>query len=444
MQAAKIRLAALILLAAPFLLHGNSAGPNPGNTGADFESSCASCHGGPSGQGNVSIAFPTGLFYTPGAKQHLTVTIVDTAQKRWGFQATARAAIDSLSQAGQFTTGSDGFTQLSCLDKTYQLETFNNACINNTRLPLQYIEQTLAGSRGGTRGPVTFEFDWTPPAANVGNVDVYVVANAANDDGKTSGDHIYTAQYTLAPGPPGPPAVTSLVNGASFLPGIAPGAWVTVQGSNLSTASRSWAAADFIDGALPTQLDSVSVTIAGRPAYVSYIGPTQINAVAPPDIPPGAVDVRVTTALGTSAAITAQAQVTAPSFFLWSGKYPVATRPDYSLAAANGLFTGIVTVPAKPGEVIILWGTGFGITNPPAPPGRQLSQDTLYSAALAPSVTIGNLPAPVLGAALASGSVGLYQIAVRIPDAAPNGDLAITAEVAGQQSPTGVFLNVHK
>jgi uncharacterized protein (TIGR03437 family) len=172
------------------------------------------------------------------------------------------------------------------------------------------------------------------------------------------------------------------------------------------------------------------MTIAGKPAYVAYISPTQINALASPDTPAGAVDVQVTTTLGTSARATGQSQAAAPSFFLWAGKYAVATRADYTLAAANGLFTGMATAPAKPGEIIILWGTGFGVTNPAVPAGQQPRTDTVYAVVNAPAVTIGKLAAPVIGAALASGSVGLYQIAVRIPDSAPNGDLAVAALAA--------------
>jgi hypothetical protein len=157
------------------LLRGSSAGPNPGSTGAPFESSCTSCHSGGAGSGGVTIAFPGGLVYT--------VTVANTAQRQWGFQLTARWDTDNLSQGGQFTPGPDGYMQLSCLDKTYQLETFNNACMNNTRLP-------LPGTRNGTRGPVSFEFDWTPPGGNEGNVDFYFAANAANGDGGAACDYV--------------------------------------------------------------------------------------------------------------------------------------------------------------------------------------------------------------------------------------------------------------
>jgi len=48
-----------------------------------------------------------------------------------------------------------------------------------------------------------------------------------------------------------------------------------------------------------------------------------------------------------------------PAFFQW-GNYAVATRQDFSLAVKNGTLPGTTTVRAKPGDVIILWGSGFG------------------------------------------------------------------------------------
>ena len=60
-----------------------------------------------------------------------------------------------------------------------------------------------------------------------------------------------------------------------------------------------------------------------------------------------------------------------PAFFPWPNNQVVATRQDFSLAAKNGTFAGATTVPAKPGDVIILWGTGFGPPIPAAPAGEE-------------------------------------------------------------------------
>src|ERR1022692_405526 len=44
---------------------------------------------------------------------------------------------------------------------------------------------------------------------------------------------------------PATPSAGGVVNAASLLDGVAAGTWITIFGSNLSTTTRSWAAADF-------------------------------------------------------------------------------------------------------------------------------------------------------------------------------------------------------
>ena len=131
-----------------------------------------------------------------------------------------------------------------------------------------------------------------------------------------------------------------------------------------------------------------------------------------------------------------------PAFFLWAGKYTVATRQDATWAVKNGTFS-VTTVPAKPGDVIILWGTGFGPTTPAAPVGVQVPNDKLY-AVNGVTVTIDNQPVQVFGTALSPGFAGLYQVAIQVPAALPDGDWPVIATVAGVPSPTGILLAVHK
>ncbi len=191
------QLAALAIVV-PILLFAFVSGPDAGVSGVPGEETCAACHNGPPGQGSVTVTFPAGVSYTPGVKQHLVVTITDSAQRRWGFQVTARLATSPGTQAGTFTPGPDGYTQLVCTQANFRSQTFGNACTTNG-MPLQYIEHTQNGTRLGVRSPVGFEFDWTPPAVNTGNLILYVAANAANGDNSERGDHIYLAKYTLTP-----------------------------------------------------------------------------------------------------------------------------------------------------------------------------------------------------------------------------------------------------
>lgn len=431
---------AVIGAVVPILVWARSGGAEPGRAGVPGEGNCTGCHLGTAlngGPGSVAVAFPGGMQYTPGVTQRLTVTVADPAQRRFGFQLTARLAGDATRQAGSFAP-IDANTQVLCSTPPFIVEALLPC---PAAAPLQFVDHTAAAY---SQGRSSFEFDWTPPATDVGPVTIYVAGNAANGDGNISGDRIYTRSFTLNPqaGGGAVPTVASAVNGASFQPVISPGAWVTIGGTNLSVGTRSWRADEIVGNVLPTALDGVSVTINSKPAVVAFISPTQLNVLSPPDTAAGPVPVVVTTASGASTAFTAQMQAVAPAFFPWNNRYVVATRADFSLVGPAGLFPGLTTTPARPGDVIVMWGTGFGATDPAAPEGRAVTG--LHNVVTPPAVRIGGLPAEYLGGALTPGSAGLYQIVVRVPAAAPAGDLAVVAELPGAASPSNLFLTVQR
>jgi uncharacterized protein (TIGR03437 family) len=231
-----------------------------------------------------------------------------------------------------------------------------------------------------------------------------------------------------------------VVSGASFQPGIVPGSWLTIKGSNLSAVTDVWDAA-IVNGSLPTTLDGVSVSVGGKQAFVQFISPGQINVQAP-DVGTGPVPVTVTTAGGTSVAVTADVVAQAPAFFLWPASQVVSTRnSDASFAVKAGTFAGATTAAAKPGDVLILWGTGFGPTNPPVPSGIQVPGDKVYNTNPV-SIKIGTADATVFGAALSPGFAGLYQVAIQVPASMADGDYALKATVNGVASADGVILSV--
>lgn len=160
--------------------------------------------------------------------------------------------------------------------------------------------------------------------------------------------------------------------------------------------------------------------------------PSQINAQAP-DVGFGPVQVTVTTPSGTSAPFTVLAQLYGPAFWPWPGNQPVATHTDYTPAAKNGTISGTATSPAKPGEVITLWGTGFGPTTPPVPAG-QLPTALAPKTQMSVTVTLNGANITVVSAVL-SAYPSDYQIAVQIPASAENGDYALVATIGGVASP---------
>ncbi|HEX5229852.1 MAG TPA: IPT/TIG domain-containing protein [Bryobacteraceae bacterium] len=239
---------------------------------------------------------------------------------------------------------------------------------------------------------------------------------------------------------PLPPVVTSVVNGASFEPGVVANAWITIGGTALASKTDNWDNA-IVNGVLPKSLDGVSVSVGGKAAYVYFISPGQLNVLAP-DVPAGPLNVTVTTPGGTSAGFPTTASIFGPAFFLWPEHQAVATRQDFSFVAKAGTFAGATTIPAKPGDVVILWATGFGPTIPATPIGSAVPGTTSYATATLPTVTVDDKPAKVFGAALAPGSAGLYQIAIQVPDSLTAGDWPVIATIGGVDSPTGTVISV--
>jgi uncharacterized protein (TIGR03118 family) len=231
-------------------------------------------------------------------------------------------------------------------------------------------------------------------------------------------------------------AADATVNAASFQGDIAPNTYITISGANLSSTTRTWQSSDFVNNALPTSLDGVSVMVDGKAAYVYYISPSQINALTPAsDTTQGPVSVQTMNNGLASGTSTVQLQTVAPAFFLFSGgKYIAATHGNGSYVGSTTLFPNAST-PAKPGETIVLYGTGFGPTTPSVPDGQLLT--TPLSLTTLPVVTFGGNQAQVTFAGLVS--PGLYQINVTVPSSAPNGVVQVLAQAGGQTTPVALI-----
>lgn len=229
---------------------------------------------------------------------------------------------------------------------------------------------------------------------------------------------------------PSRPTLVSMVNAATYNAGAASSSWVTIFGNGLATTSRAWGASDIVNGQLPTSLDGVSVKINNKAASVYYVSPTQINVQVPDDTTNGSVQVTVTNANGTSDSLTSTINDYQPGFFLLASEYVAAVRPDGSYVAPEGLITGLTTTPARPGEVISLFGTGFGPSNPALPAGAvvEAPQPLLNSV----RINIDTTQVDVQYAGITS--AGLYQFNIVIPDL-PDGDHSVSASVAGARPP---------
>jgi uncharacterized protein (TIGR03437 family) len=234
-------------------------------------------------------------------------------------------------------------------------------------------------------------------------------------------------------------AITGISNSASGSNHISAGAWVSIYGSGLAATTRSWQAADFQGTRLPLSLDNVFVTIDNRPAAVSFISPGQINVQAPGIDSVGPVEVKVTSSLGTATGFVTMDPYS-PAFFTFSGKYAAAVHLDGALVAPAGFFgAGVASRPAQPGEVLLVFGTGFGPTSPAIAAGQMVGAPAPMVASSGLRVRIGSQTATVQYAGLVA--VGEYQFNIVVP-ALPDGDQAIVADAGGVSSAASLLIPV--
>jgi len=261
------------------------------------------------------------------------------------------------------------------------------------------------------------------------------------------------------------PTITAVVNGASFQlgSGLTSNTWISIFGTNLSLTTRTWGSSDFVNGALPRYMDNTQVQVklcstvngtCGTPAlaYIEYISPTQVNMMIPEalfvwngvsQIPIGGPVIQFTayTAQGDSNAFLTPIQSVAPAFFTVAGSYVAARHSDGVLVGKTGLIPGVASRPASPGEIIALYGTGFGPTSPQLPDNLLVTTPAPLTNCPVIEAVMAYCPVSVTFAQSDGTSgvsaeeeyaglveSGLYQINVTVPNL-PDGDTPIVAMV---------------
>jgi adhesin/invasin len=275
------------------------------------------------------------------------------------------------------------------------------------------VSVDLAGlSQGTYSGSVLF----TPNDSSINSVAVPVNLLVACGQGGCTGFAIF-------------PVILSVVNAASFHPGGAPRAIMTIFGTNLSDGI--YQAPSY---PLPTQLGSTSVTVNGTVVPLYYASPTQINFQAPSSAPPTTVQIAVINGFpGLRAPQDQTTELTAvqPGLFVTTGNRAAALNQDLS--------THTAATPVPAGGTILLYMTGGGATSPPLPDGTAAPASPLSSLTGNVQVSIGGKPAQVTFAGAAPRYAGLAQINVIIPGGLAAGDQPVFVSVDGVPSNAGLI-----
>ncbi len=358
----------------------------------------------------MSLDTGTALTYAPGGpRQRWTVRISDERARAFGIELTVRRTEDPARlAAGELASVDPGFTTVLCEDNQPR-----SAGPCRDAAPVQFFLHTEPRRTG------EFVLEWTPPPADVGDLEVDIAANASVSGQRNS--RIHFRSFRLKSAAAGP--VTALVDAAAGLGRFASGSWVSVFGIGLAESTRAWVAADIVDGVLPTSLDGVELSINGRSAPLALVSPTQINALAPDDdAAPGPVRFEILQRGRTIAQGSAQKASVAPVLFEVPGSTP-------RRAAA--------VLPENAPGTVVLFGSGFGPTSPLRSVGRTLDAPSPLAAPVV--FRVGQQAATLLWGGLIG--PGLYQFNLTLPPLSP-GDYPVEAVLGGAATQAGLLLRV--
>ena len=397
---------------------------------------------------NATLSYPTGLFLDSSGNLYIADQFYNEVRVLIPSGLQPIFTVQSA-HTGKFVTGQSGSYAVTISNAAYAGSTSGPVTFTAS-VPTGMTVTSLSGAGwncsanqctrsdalvgGASYPPVTVAVAITATAGNQATPQFSV----SGGGGIAAGVGDFTV---IAPAP----SIAAVLNAASFQPGIEDGSWVSIFGTNLSNSTRAWQSSDFVAGSLPTTLDGVSVTIAGLPAALSYISPTQLNVQVPLTGQTGPVSVVVTNNTVVSPAAFATISPEAPGVFTFGpggNKYAAAVVLNndgtYDYLGPAGLFGSATTTrPARPGDVLELYATGLGATNPSVPPG------TLFSGAAplvgSATVMIGGASAQPIWAGLVE--PGLYQLNVTVPNV-PTGDQPLLVEVDGATSQPDVFVTV--
>ena len=216
----------------------------------------------------------------------------------------------------------------------------------------------------------------------------------------------------------------STTNGASFGSGLVrPGGAATIFCANLSGTTGVHVKVNGVEAPI------YAVVNTGQQQQINFQVPFEASAQDPPQ----RMNVEVSQN-GASAFVTGiKVFTTAPGVFTTDGIYG---------AIQHGLDYGLVTpaAPAEKGEIVTIYATGLGRVTPAVLSGIPAPHTPLSFTTGSISVMIGGQSAQILYSGLTPGSVGLYQINVRVPENISSGDQNVVVSFPPVQDGYGPFL----
>lgn len=239
------------------------------------------------------------------------------------------------------------------------------------------------------------------------------------------------------------PRISNVISAGAFgaRTSAAPGSHIEIYGTNLggTDKDRGWAGSDFVDGIAPTSIEGVTVTVDGKPAYLSYASPTQINAQIPVGVTVGAsvpvavkYDGQLSNGFNLSIRQRAPAILAPPSFQVEGKQYIAAVHNSTGAWVSNGSIPSLGNAPAEAGETLIFYGIGFGPVTPESVPVAGKIAEGQSAVVTPVEFKFGTVTGTNLYAGFLPTLVGVYQFNVTVPSGVPSGDVALNVAQGGE------------
>jgi len=235
------------------------------------------------------------------------------------------------------------------------------------------------------------------------------------------------------------PVIAAVNNVASYTAAVAPGQMVNIWGSGMGPATLAGLALD-ANGMVGNSIAGVRVLFDGVPAPIVFVSAGQIAVVTPYFGTINATThVQVEYQGVRSDPFPVAVQATAPGLFTVNEK----GTGQGAIQNQDGVTPNSAQAPAPRGSIVIMWGTGEGVTDPPGVDGR-LAAGVLPKPLAQVSVQIGGLPATVEYAGAAPGNMpGLFQLNAQVPqDVQPGNNVAVVVTIGNATTQAGVTLAV--
>jgi uncharacterized protein (TIGR03437 family) len=243
-----------------------------------------------------------------------------------------------------------------------------------------------------------------------------------------------TARATVLGGRPNFSSA-GVVNAASYStgppgenPGLAPGGLYSAFGFDLAVETAMARSLP-----LPLNLAGTIVRVNGLPAPLLHVSPGQVNFQAPFELSGSLAQITIETPAGLSAPAAQVIRVAHPGVFF----DPVTGTG----AILNSDGTLLSQRPARRGEAVQVFATGFGAVEPAGRTGMAAASVPLSLTLNTPRVTIGGLDAEVKFSGLAPFLAGVYQVNVIVPPSLAPGRHRLRMEIGGLVS-NEVFIDI--